>query len=564
LKNGRLARLRSRPRPLSDALWTLGVCAAVTTAIEIGLILAEPGPYRWLPALFPVVGLVYAVVGLAAWARRSSSRLGLLLVIGGGLWMLGGVINISAPTTEAVGQICETLILGLIVQLLLAFPSGRLHGRAEIAVVLAGYFVCLAMQAPLYLFAPEGPLSIADRPDLVEAGINWQRIVGAVVVLATSALLVQRMRRADPGQRRVLVPLAVYGIIALVYAPLNSWLWKPGSVEELQVGILLELGLLALVPVVFVAAASRGGFDRTSDIGELGVWLGAEELERPELGEALAAALGDPSAELLFRVPGESGLVDSRGMPSMTSTSAQGRGVVEVELGGRAVGAILYDASLADRPEEVREAGRVIALALDRERLTVELRASRARIAAAADKERRRIARDLHDGLQSRLVFLAVQAATDSDRAALVAGIQAATDELRELVDGVMPAQLTERGLGAAVEDLGDRLPITIELQVEGLEARLRPEVEIAAYFVVSEAVVNAVKHAGPSAHLRVGLRCRGGELLLEVTDDGGGGARPGGGIRGMADRVEALGGELTVETSAEDGTRVRATIPCG
>ena len=169
-------------------------------------------------------------------------------------------------------------------------------------------------------------------------------------------------------------------------------------------------------------------------------------------------------------------------------------------LAGRAIGSILYDAALLDRPDEVREAGRVVAIAVDRQRLAVRLRASRARIAAAADDERRRIARDLHDGLQSRLVFLAVQAGTGADPLVLRAGLEAAIDELRELVDGVMPAQLTERGLAAAVQELADRLPTPIELQVAGLEQRLAPELETAAYFVVSEAIVNAVKHSGSAS----------------------------------------------------------------
>jgi signal transduction histidine kinase len=204
----------------------------------------------------------------------------------------------------------------------------------------------------------------------------------------------------------------------------------------------------------------------------------------------------------------------------------------------------------------------VIALALDRQRLTVELRASRARIAAAADDERRRIARDLHDGLQSRLVILAVQAGSGSEPDALRIGIESAVDELRELVDGVMPAQLTERGLPAAVTSLADRLPIPIAIEVAGLEARLEPEVETAAYFVVSEAIVNAVKHADPES-LEVLLDRADGRLRIEVTDDGAGGARPGGGIRGMTDRVEALGGGISFDSVRGRGTRVEAVIPC-
>jgi signal transduction histidine kinase len=358
----------------------------------------------------------------------------------------------------------------------------------------------------------------------------------------------------------VLVPLSAYGILALLFGPAGSQLWPGGPDETFASAQMVVLGL---VPVVFVVAASRGGFARTGDIAELGVWLGADEARRPGLRDALATTLGDPSLQLLFHLPAEDGLVDARGLAVDAAAPEPSRGAVEIELGGRPVGAIVYDAMLLDRPDEIREAGRIVALAVDRQRLTVELHASRARIAAAADGERRRIARDLHDGLQARLVFLAVQAATDGDRGALSAGLQSAIDELRELVDGVMPARLTERGLAAAVEGLRERVPTPLRLRVAGLEERLRPEVETAAYFVVSEALVNAVKHAAANT-LEITLEHDGDRLEIVVADDGAGGARPGNGMRNMADRVHALGGELTVDSPPGGGTRVRAVIPCG
>jgi signal transduction histidine kinase len=550
---------------LPDALWLIGLGAVCVAGTEIALILHRGGPDPWLTAGFAILGLVYVVTGLLAWARRPSSRLGMLLVVAGGFALLPELAPaVDAPVPVAVAMIVGTVILAVIVQLLLSFPTGRLRTTTERVVVLAGYFVCLPLQAPRYLFTAGNPLSIADRPDLDAIGLQVQRGAGALVVLATAALLIQRMRRARPEQRRVLVPLSVYGIFALLVVPVSSALEHSVFDGNPVQRTILQLVSLGLVPIVFVVAASRGGFDRTSDLAELGVWLGSDETERPELRAALATSLGDPSVEVLFRVPGEEALVDDRGIPVTLAAGANGRGTVDVELAGRAVGAIAYDAMLVDRPEEIREAGRIVALALDRQRLTVELRASRARIAATADGERRRIARDLHDGLQARLVLLAVQAAGKADQATLRAGIQAAIEELRELVDGVMPAQLTERGIAAAIEDLRDRLPLPIELRVSGLEQRLRLDVESAAYFVVSEAIANALKHAGPAA-LTVSLERVRGQLELVVADDGAGGAhaRSGGGIRGMADRVEALGGELWVDSVAGDGTRVRAVIPC-
>jgi signal transduction histidine kinase len=553
---------RFRFNPFADAALIIGIGAVCAAAVEVALLLDQKPPAPWVAALIPAVALIYVAIGIGAWVRRPSSRLAFLIVAGGGAWFLAGLVNVDVPPLTAVGLVTQTLPLAVIVHLLVGFPTGRLRDRNERLVVASGYFVCLALQTPLYLFAPGGPLSVADRPELADAGFDLQRVAGSLVVLATAALMIGRMRAASREQRRVLAPLTVYGIFALLFVPVSQAiadsLFDGGGLTLPAI----QLGVLALVPVAFVVAASRGGFERSGDLAELGAWLGAGDDGRPALRNALAATLGDPSLQLLYGLPGGGALVDDRGMETRGPDPNGRRAVIDVELAGATIGAIVYDPVVLDRPEEVREAGRVIALALDRQRLTVELRASRARIAAAADDERRRIARDLHDGLQSRLVILAVQAGSGSEPDALRIGIESAIDELRELVDGVMPAQLTERGLPAAVTSLADRLPIPIAIEVAGLEARLEPEVETAAYFVVSEAIVNAVKHADPES-LEVMLDRADGRLRIEVTDDGAGGARPGGGIRGMTDRVEALGGGISFDSVRGRGTRVEAVIPC-
>jgi signal transduction histidine kinase len=554
------ARRPSRPLVLPAALIAAGaLCAA---GVETAFILAPP-PAPWVALLFPGVALVYVAIGLAAWLRRPSSALGPLIIAGGGCLYLIGLGNMGSPWLGAVAAVTATLILAVIVHLLLGFPTGRLRDAASRRVVAAGYAVSLVLQAPLYLFAPEGKLSVADRHDLAQIGLQVQRGVGACVVLATCWLLARRIRHATPERRRVLLPLAAYGMVALLTIPVISAmaeLWGGATLTQAAVQVIV----IGFVPAAFVVAASRGGFARTTDLAELSAWLGADEAGRPALGEALAATLGDPSLKLLFRLPDGDALVDARGVEVARPVRDDARrGVADVTLAGEPVGAIVYDAILLDRAEEVREASRVAALAVDRERLTASLRASRARILAAADDERRRIARDLHDGLQSRLVFLAIQAGTGAEPAALRMGIEAAIDELRELVDGVMPAPLTERGLAAAVTDLADRLPSPIALRVEGLESRLTPAVEAAAYFVVSEAIVNAVKHAGPDG-LAVALERIDGHVRIEVADAGAGGVRlDGGGMRGMADRVSAFDGDLTVGPAAGGGTRVVAVIPC-
>jgi signal transduction histidine kinase len=199
-----------------------------------------------------------------------------------------------------------------------------------------------------------------------------------------------------------------------------------------------------------------------------------------------------------------------------------------------------------------------------------------ARILQAADEERRRIAQDLHDGLQGRLVLLAMRAhalqadesapaGVRSEAAALGSGLQGAIAELRELVHGVMPAALAERGLFAAAREIADQTPIPVELEMEGSGQSLPGPVETTGYFVLAEALTNAVKHSG-ARELVVRVRHGDGRLRIEVCDDGVGGAQANGGagLRGMADRVGALGGRVAVDSPCGRGTRVMAEVPCG
>jgi PAS domain S-box-containing protein len=207
----------------------------------------------------------------------------------------------------------------------------------------------------------------------------------------------------------------------------------------------------------------------------------------------------------------------------------------------------------------------------------VELQASRARIVETADAERRRLERDIHDGAQQRLLAtrLSLRLATerlrrgDADGAQAVIAdadrqLEAAVDELRALAHGIHPAVLTDEGLGAALEVLARRSPVPVELTV-ALQDRLPPAVETAVYFFACEALTNVVKHADASKSV-VTIRQDGDELAVTVDDDGVGGADEGHGrgLRGLRDRVEALGGEMVVENLAGGGTRLRAGIPCG
>lgn len=559
------ARSALPPRPtaarraLGLALTVIGVAALIGAAIQLVLLFSIEG-MPWVAGLFPAMTCVYVGAGCFAWWRRPDNRIGLLLIAGGGAAWIAGLTNVSEPVLVAAGEIATTLPIAVVMHLLIAFPSGRLHGTLERATALAGYAVCLILQIPAYAFEADGPLTIAARPDLVDTGLWVQRVVGAAVVAVICAIVLRRLRAAPPAQRRVLAPLALYGLVAILAIPLGSAL--ADFVFDARTLLLpaVQLSIVGCVPLVFVAAASRGGFARTADVEELGSWLSDDD-RRPGIADALRTALGDPSVELRFRVPG--GWVTATGVAVEEPVADDVRGVAEVARGDETIGAIVYDAILLGGSDDVRTAARVVALALDRERLTVELRASRARLVEASDAERRRIAADLHDGLQSRLVLLAVRAGL-ADMGELRDGIETAIDELRALVHGLMPAELTERGLPAAVEGLADRMPVPVALRVDGIDGRLPPAVESTGFFVVSEALVNAVKHARAS-RLEVSLSRNGRDALrIAIGDDGVGGADVvGHGLRSMADRVEALGGTLMISSPVGTGTRVEAELPC-
>ena len=250
---------------------------------------------------------------------------------------------------------------------------------------------------------------------------------------------------------------------------------------------------------------------------------------------------------------------------------------------GQPIAALIHDPMLRDDPELIEAAAAAARLAIDNERLQAtiraqlqEVRASRARIVEAADAERRRIERNLHDGSQQRLVTLSLALGlararlgpdADADLASLLDEasdeLRAALAELRALARGIHPAVLTTAGLGPALESLVERAPLPVRL-VAVPDGRLPAAIEAAAYFVVAEALANVAKYAAASS-VTVGARWHADGLVVEVVDDGVGGADParGSGLQGLADRVGALDGQLEVSSPPGGGTRVEATIPC-
>jgi len=249
--------------------------------------------------------------------------------------------------------------------------------------------------------------------------------------------------------------------------------------------------------------------------------------------------------------------------------------VVEGRIWGTVLAAWRHQQSVpAEAETRVAKFTELVATAVANAASRAELRASRARVVAAADEARRRIERDLHDGSQQRLISLALElraAATTVPpelvdvRSQLLQTAQGLTDavaELREISRGIHPAILSKGGLGPAFRALAKRSPVRVELDV-GVNGRLPDDVEVAVYYVVSEALTNAAKHARASV-VRITVQAEDATVELLVSDDGVGGADPrgGSGLIGLADRVETLGGTIEINSDARDGTSVRARIP--
>jgi signal transduction histidine kinase len=566
------------------AVWSLALLAA---AGSVAVIVASDRP--WSPstiALEVLVGLTFVASGLVARVRRPENRTGLLMILVGLSWF-GGALqasNTSLPYT--VGYAAGALIAAFLIHLVLAFPSGRLATQGERRVTAAMYAVALVLQPVWLLFddlhglkcdgCPRNALLI-EHVDPLAIGLGVVTLTAVLAVLAAVlAILIRRWRAASPPTRRVLAPVyltsgVTFGVVAIRTAldPLT----------EDGVPALEWLSVLALlsVPLAFLAGLLRSRLARSA-VATLVVELG----ETPEPGglrDALARALGDPSLELAYWLR-EDSFVDADGRAVWLPAEGSGRMATAVERSGLPVAVLIHDESLGDHPELVDGVVAAAGLALENERLQAQLRArleelsaSRARLVEAADTERRRLERNLHDGAQQRLVALSLslslaqrRRAGDTATCELLEQTRSeladALAELRELARGIHPAVLTERGLGPALDGLASRAHVPVDVR-ELPGERLPAGVEAAAYYLVAEALTNVAKYARASA-ASVRVCVEDSQLLVEVADDGVGGADAsrGSGIRGLADRVEALDGRLDVDSPPGAGTRVLAAIP--
>jgi signal transduction histidine kinase len=472
-----------------------------------------------------------------------------------------------------------------------------LRSRLAHAVRTAGY---IAVSLPLGIVGLLAPLGLlVGMP-----GATWRfaalarRLANSLLGARIPPLPVRDLTRRTPGKRvlafLLLQPVvaagaALTGVLSIALTLALVWygaVGVSGSSDryigpwQLDAVAGAALWLLAIpAAVVSVAALDSMGtllrdFARRLLVTTSpGAW---------QVREALAERIGDETLAIAYWLPDRGLFVDEHGMRIELPPPESGRAWTAVEHEGRRVAAIIHDAELDARPELVRAAAAGAVLALDNERLKADLRArveelrsSRARIVEASLEARRRLERDLHDGAQQHLVALSLdlqlirnRVTDDAEASRIVEGsihkLTRALSELRELARGIHPAILTDRGLDAALAALVERTPVPVDYDVD-LGRRVAPAVEAAAYFVVAEALTNVVKYARAN-EASVRIRREDDRVVVEIEDDGVGGATPAGGsgLRGLEDRVSALDGTLTVESPPGQGTRIAAEIPAG
>jgi signal transduction histidine kinase len=559
------------------ALWTAAVVASFAALIP-ALFDREP-PMAANDVIHSLSGTSFAACGLVAWRRRRDSAIGPMLTLAGfGVLMPEILVQIDAPIAFTLALLLGELWILVYVVLILSFASGgRLTSSVDVVIVNAFFVGLFVMQFVVMLFLPDDRnlLLLWPDADAAEALTRIQFGLLAVAALAAAAVTVHRWQVSSRPRRRALLPSLGGSLSAVLYAA-NLTTLIANSPSRLLMSVLNAALLTVPAALLWGVLRSRLAAAGLPELfRELGTLRGAR------LEEGLAATLGDPELVLAYRVPGEHAFIDGAGRPVDLPGPDSGRSAAPIERAGRELGMLVYDASLDDDPELVGAVAATAAIALDDARLQAEsddrlaeLRASRERLVAAGDAERRRLERDLHDGAQQRLVSVALQLRliqrnirSDPDLAEQL--VTSAADELsqslqelRELARGIHPAVLNH-GLKAALESLASRSPVPATVSCQDAE-RLPEPVELAAYFVACEALANVAKYAqATNASVRVS-RSNGG-VVIEIADDGVGGAdeAAGSGLQGLADRVAALDGTLRILSPPGAGTVVTAELPC-
>jgi signal transduction histidine kinase len=574
-----LGRFASRERGLG--FWL--VLWAVVIAAEFGALVPVifPGDehVEAVQVVYRLIGGSFAACGLIAWRRRPDSRSGLLMTVAGAGFFVSALISqFDPPIAQTAGMVLTELWAPFFAALLLTLLTGGRFESTVDRVLVAGFVLPLWILQVVWLlfYEQEGNLlAFFPNAGIADAVDKSQRTLAGLVCVAVAVVVALRWRAASRPRRRALLPSVAGSVALLLFAALLTNDLLTGSRSQ----IVLWAAVLSLVsvPAAFLVGLLRSRLARG---GLADLFRDLRTTRGGDLQGALCKTLGDPSLVVAYRLPGSLGYADADGRPVLVPPVAADRSAATVESDGTELAALVYDASLDDDPELVEAVRAAAGMALENQRLQAEaqfqlaeVQASRERIVAAGDAERRRLERNLHDGAQQRLVALSLQlrllqsrVGDDPSAQELVstASDQLAESlaELRELARGIHPAVLNH-GLEAALDSLASRSPVTTTVSYEAA-APLPEPVELAAYFVASEALTNVAKYAeATSVSIRVSHA--GPRAVIEIADDGVGGADAAGGsgLRGLADRVAALDGRLRVVSPPGAGTVVTAELPC-
>jgi signal transduction histidine kinase len=581
----------------------LALAALVAGLVNLVLLLVagddRPDSLAYLLITILGVSWSFGAAGLVAWTHRPGNRTGALMVAVGLAYALNGlllnaVVLFRAPLAFVLWFLVATLPEAFLGHLIAVFPDGRATTRLQRTFLVVNYAATVPLALVQVLLVDPASLGCSGCPDDLlgfggrhpygDAVLGVSDLGLAIVAALLLWIVVARWRGAPRPRRRSLAPVALVGVVLVaVYMTgqtLKAVLSDPPPAIEVTFNLAI-VTLLMLWPLAFLAGLARTRLDRVA-AGDLAVEL-SEPLPSGGLEQALARVLHDPTLQLAYWLPERETFVDAAGRPVELPVGDGKRATTVLRHDGDPVAALLHDAALNEEPALVQAVAATARMTIANERLQAEVRAqleevraSRARIVEFGDAERRRVERNLHDGAQQRLVNLSLalgiarsQVGATSEKEIAEALDEAAAElrlalaELRELARGIHPVILSEAGLGPALASLAERSPIVVTVAAVPPD-RLPPQVEEAAYYVASESLANAAKHARATT-VTISARRRSGRLLVEVVDDGVGGADPSGsGLRGLADRVAAVDGHLRVSSPAGTGTCITAELPCG
>ena len=576
---------KADPRaPNPQLVWALALagCAAAALSVWLGLTSDEVSDPTFRVTFSTWITVPYIAAGLVAWRRRPSSRLGPLMVAAGFVNFLGTLQWASIDVVATLGQALDFLPPVVFLHVFLAFPTGRLQLPFERALVAVAYAVAVGLQLIVMVLGGTGPhnlLEVVAEPEAAGVVQMVQLVAMSAIYLTGIGVLVAGRPGGGAALRRslaLLIDSFALGLFMIAVLFLSHLLGVPW-IEPIRWATFFVIGI---APVAFLVGLLDARLAHSA-VGDLFIELRADPAPA-DLQDALARALRDPSLSLAYWLPQYGSWADLDGSPVELPAPGTRRATTLIDRDGAHVAAILHDPSLGNEPELIEAVRAAAGIALENGRLHAELRArldelagSRARVIEAGQNERQRLERNLHDGAQQRLIALALElgrleerlrddpdAKKRLDRAR--AEIASSLQELRDVALGLHPAVVSGHGLTVALESLAAHAAVPVQLTVD-LEGRLPEPLEVAGYYVISESLANIGKHA-QARSATVDVSREDGQVILEIVDDGIGGAdtERGSGLRGLADRVEALGGRLRVWSPRSGGTRVKAEIPCG